>query len=152
MENQDDLVLMSQVILKEDDTSHVIILKEEEPCRRYFEMTVGPLEFMAIAKEQGKIRSPRPLTHDLYLALLAGLDVHFDHIEIHDQRGGTYIGSVVCTKAGRQERVDARPSDSVALALNRKVPIYVHRKLLKTEPTREDAEFYSEICKVVRFK
>ncbi|MFH0810061.1 MAG: bifunctional nuclease family protein [Pseudomonadota bacterium] len=152
METQDDLVLVSKVLLQEDESSHAIILKEEEPDRRYFEMSVGPLEFMAIAKEQGKIHPPRPLTHDLYLSLLEGLDIKLERVEIHDQRAGAYIASVVCTKDGQPARIDARPSDSLALALNRKLPIYVHRKLFKTEPTKEDLDLYDELCKVVRFK
>ena len=149
---QNEFVLMTQVILHEDETSRQVILKEDAASRRYFDMSVGPLEFMALAKEQGKIRPPRPLTHDLYLALMEGLDIQFDHVEIHDRQGDTYIAAVVCTKSGQAQRIDARPSDSVALALNRKLPIYVHRKLLKLEPTEQDAQFYKDICKVVRFK
>jgi hypothetical protein len=147
-----DLVLMEQVILREEEGERQVILKESPAARRYFEMAVGPLEFMAMAKEQGKVRSPRPLTHDLYLALMEGLDIHFDHVEIHDRVGDTYIAAVVCTRAGSPERIDARPSDSVALALNRKLPIYVHRKLLKIEPSEEDARLYKDICKVIKFK
>jgi bifunctional DNase/RNase len=150
--DKDEMVRMTTVILREEDGVRQVILKEDETARRYFDMAVGPLEFMALAKEQGKIRPPRPLTHDLYLALLEGLDIGFDHIEIHDRRGDTYIAAVVCTKAGRPERIDARPSDSVALALNRKLPIYVHRKLLKVEPSEEDAKLYKDLCKIVRFK
>ena len=72
---KDEMVLMTQVILREGEGVRQVILKEEESARRYFDMSVGPLEFMALAKEQGKVRPPRPLTHDLYLALLEGLDV-----------------------------------------------------------------------------
>ncbi len=147
-----DMVRMTQVILREEEGSRQVVLKEPEPCRRYFEMSVGPLEFMAIAKEQGKVKAPRPLTHDLYLSMLEGLDIQLERVEIHEQRGDTYIAAVVCTKAGRQVRLDARPSDSVALALNRKIPIYVSTRLLKTEPTEEDIQFYKDICKVVEFK
>jgi len=145
-------VEMHQVILRETEGEHHVILKESEGSRCFFDMSVGPLEFMALAKEQGKARTPRPLTHELYLALLEGLDIKIERVEIHERRAETYIAAVVCTKRGEQVRFDARPSDSLALALNQKLPIWVHRKLLKTEPTAEDAKFYQDVCKVVRFK
>jgi bifunctional DNase/RNase len=152
MDNE-EMVRMTQVILREEDEgARQVILKPDEPCQDYFEMTVGPLEFMALAKEQGKVRAPRPLTHDLYLSLLSGLDIKFERVEIHERRVDTYIAAVVCTRMGSVERVDARPSDSLALALHEKLPIYVSRKLLKREPTKEDVELYNELCKVVRFK
>lgn len=147
-----ELVRMQQVILREEDGERQVILKESAQARRYFDMAVGPLEFLALAKEQGKVRPPRPLTHDLYLKLLEGLDIQFGHVEIHDRVGDTYIAAVVCTKRGEPQRIDARPSDSLALALNRGLPIFVHSKLLKLEPSEEDAKLYKDLCKVVKFK
>jgi bifunctional DNase/RNase len=47
--------------------------------------------------------------------------------------------------------VDCRPSDAVALALNRKIPILVNKKLFRRELTTEEIKEYEEICKTVKF-
>ena len=52
---------------------------------------------------------------------------------------------------GQDHTVDCRPSDAVALALNRKIPILVNKKLFRRELTREEIKEYEEICKTVKF-
>jgi bifunctional DNase/RNase len=47
--------------------------------------------------------------------------------------------------------VDSRPSDAVALALNKKIPIMVSQSLFRRELTEEEAKEYEDIVKSVKF-
>jgi hypothetical protein len=114
-------------------------------------MFVGDSEFAAIAKEKGLVEPKRPLTHDLYLRISDNLPVEFLRIEIYDMKENTYFANVYFRANGQEHTVDCRPSDAVALALNRKIPILVNKKLFRRELTTEEIKEYEEICKTVKF-
>jgi bifunctional DNase/RNase len=71
----------------------------------------------------------RPLTHDLMLALLQGLDAKVERVVISDMREGVFFARVVIkhegTTATQVAEVDARPSDSLVLAVKSRAPVMV---------------------------
>jgi uncharacterized protein len=78
-----DYVETKEVYIKTDRIQgNMVILKESEDDSHYFLMFVGDAEITAIAKEKGLVEPKRPLTHDLYLAILEKAGVVFDRIEI----------------------------------------------------------------------
>jgi bifunctional DNase/RNase len=115
----------------------MVILKERSEDDRFFLMFVGDSEFTAIAKEKGLVEPKRPLTHDLYLSILQQLQIEFLRVEIHEMREETYHASVFFEWNGAELIVDSRPSDAVALALNRKIPILVKQSLFRESPHRK---------------
>jgi hypothetical protein len=148
----DNMVTISEVYLKSDRSSgNMVVLKETEEDQHHFVMFVGDSEFAAIAKEKGLVEPKRPLTHDLYLQISDNLPVEFLRIEIHDMKENTYFANVFFRANGKEHTVDCRPSDAVALALNRKIPILVNKKLFRRELTTEEIKEYEEICKTVKF-
>jgi bifunctional DNase/RNase len=149
---EETMVTISEVYLKSDRSSgNMVVLKETEEDQHHFVMFVGDSEFAAIAKEKGLVEPKRPLTHDLYLRISDNLPVEFLRIEIYDMKENTYYANVFFRANGRELTVDCRPSDAVALALNRKIPILVNKKLFRRELTREEIKEYEEICKTVKF-
>lgn len=76
-----------------------------------------------------EIKKPRPLTHDLIAHMLAGLDIHVQKVLINDLTDGTYFARMYLTQENELGRnvveLDARPSDSIAIALQQNAPIYV---------------------------
>lgn len=147
-----DLVAIQEVSLKTDrNTGNMVILKEREEDKRYFMMFVGDSEFAAIAKEKGLMEPKRPLTHEVYLRILESLPVEFLRIEVYDMRENTYYANVFFRANGTEHVIDSRPSDAVALALNRKIPLLVHPKLFRRELTPDEVKEYEEICKTVKF-
>jgi bifunctional DNase/RNase len=46
---------------------------------------------------------------------------------------------------------DSRPSDAVALALNRKIPILVKQSLFRRKPTPEEIKEFEGLVKSVKF-
>ena len=149
---EETMVTISEVYLKSDRSSgNMVVLKKTEEDQHHFVMFVGDSEFAAIAKEKGLVEPKRPLTHDLYLRISDNLPVEFLRIEIYDMKENTYYANVFFRANGQEHTIDCRPSDAVALALNRKIPILVNKKLFRRELTREEIKEYEEICKTVKF-
>lgn len=77
---------------------------------------------------QGK-SAERPLTHDLMLHLLQGVDTQIEHVVISDVKDGVFFARIVLRMDGPVARklaeVDARPSDSLVLAVKAKAPVFV---------------------------
>jgi len=147
-----DMVTVNEVYLKSDRSSgNMVVLKEKEEDNLHFIMFVGDAEFAAIAKEKGLVQPKRPLTHELYLEISDNLPVEFLRIEIYEMKENTYYANVFFRANDKGHAVDCRPSDAVALALNRKVPILVNKKLFRRELTPEEIKEYEEICKTVKF-
>jgi uncharacterized protein len=150
--NSKDFVEVNEVIIKTDRIQgNMVILKESEEDTQYFLMFVGDAEITAIAKEKGLVEPKRPLTHDLYLAILNEAGAVFDRIEIHAMQENTYYAKVYVTIQGNETDFDSRPSDAVALALHQKCPILVNRKLLRREMTQEEIQEYEMIVRTVKF-
>jgi uncharacterized protein len=84
----------------------------------------------AITMFMHKIKKPRPLTHDLIANILAGLGVEVEKVVINDLKDETFFARLYLkqeNELGRQyAEIDARPSDSIAMALQRNCPIYVN--------------------------
>ncbi|MGD9031155.1 MAG: bifunctional nuclease family protein, partial [Desulfobacteraceae bacterium] len=124
---------------------------EDAEAERYFMMFVGDAEFAAIAKEKGLVEPKRPLTHELYLSIMDKLQMEFLRIEIHDMQQETFYAHVILRANGEEHAIDSRPSDAVALALNRKVPILVRQDLFRRKLTQEEVKEYEGLVKSVKF-
>jgi bifunctional DNase/RNase len=87
----------------------------------------------AITMFMHKVKKPRPLTHDLIVNILAGLGVTVQKMVVNDLKDDTFYARLFL----RQEtdlgtnyvEIDARPSDSIAMALQQGCPIFVSRKV-----------------------
>ncbi|HMK65006.1 MAG TPA: bifunctional nuclease family protein [Thermodesulfobacteriota bacterium] len=146
------LVPIKEVLLKTDnDSGRFVILRPEKGADAALSMVVGEPEFLALAKEKKMIQTPRPLTHELYLQLLAETEIEFLRIEIYGLRDQTYQARIVYQLKEIEKDVEARPSDALALALNRGLPILVNPNLLKKGLTPGQLEAYRDLIKSVKF-
>lgn len=149
---QTDYVTANEVFIKSDRAQgNMVILKESEESAHYFLMFIGEAEITAIAKEKGFVEPKRPLTHDLYLSIIARAGIEMVRVEIHEMQENTYYARVITRIEGEEVAFDSRPSDAVALALHAKCPILVNRKLLRRELTPEEVKEYEDIVKTVKF-
>ena len=147
-----DMISIRSVHLEADPSrGNMVILKEDQEADYYFLMFVGDSEFAAIAKEKGLLEPKRPLTHELYLHIMERVQVEFVRIEIYDMREETFYANVVFRANGTEQSIDSRPSDAVALALNRKVPILVNRRLFRRQLSQEEVTEYEGFVKSVKF-
>src|SRR5690554_5073686 len=120
----------------------VVILTDDEE-EKYVPLVIGPAEANAIAVVLENIEVGRPLTHDLMLSTIIALGARIDRVVITDIANDVYYAEIYLIQNGKEIKMDARPSDSIALALRAGVPIYVADKVVAhsvAARTSEDPE------------
>lgn len=91
---------------------------------------IGSVEAAAIAKSLSHEPSSRPMTHALIGTVIAQLGGKLSKVVI-DKVRGTVFYATLCVQRGTETiRIDARPSDAIALAVRLKAPIYVEEDVL----------------------
>src|SRR3984885_13130476 len=115
----------------------VVILKDLEG-KRYLPILIGPFEATAIALALEGTAVPRPLSHDLMRTLLESLSAKLEQIVIHDIKDSTFFAKLIVRTNGEVKEIDARPSDSMALALRMQAPIFVSHQIGPEEPGPDD--------------
>ncbi len=107
------------VFLGDDEKTFVI----------YVDHSVGN----AIQMSLDGVKKERPLTHDLIGHLLTGLGATLEHIVINDVNEGTFFARILVrmkNELGQKiVELDARPSDSIVLALAHGRPVLVAKKV-----------------------
>jgi bifunctional DNase/RNase len=107
----------------------VVILQEHEG-ERVLPIWIGPAEANAIAMELAGMKFSRPLTHDLLKQVIVGLGGELRRIVISAVKENTYFAELLIQREDHVFQVDARPSDSIALALRLRAPIFASDQLL----------------------
>ncbi len=125
---QKDLVAVTvKGVLPTTNGCAVFLGSEEKTFVIYVDPSVGN----AIQMTLGGVRRERPLTHDLIGSILLGLGARVEHVIVNDAREGTFFARIFLrmeNEIGRKIiEIDARPSDSIVLALQQKRPILVAR-------------------------
>lgn len=108
--------------------SPVVILAAEN-SDRVLPIWIGHFEAWAIAMELSQIKSKRPLSHDLMAILVNELSGKITKVEVTELREQTFYARIYIQTGDGIKEVDARPSDSIALALKTDAPIYVNAEL-----------------------
>lgn len=90
---------------------------------------IGHYEAWAIGMEISGVVSKRPLTHDLMYTMITAMGGKVEKIEITDLKEQTFFARIYISVNDNVVEIDARPSDSIALSLKAKAPIYVNEEL-----------------------
>ncbi len=109
--------------------TYVVILKESGGDR-VLPIWIGQAEAESILLEMNHVKKERPLTHDLCKSLIVGLGGVLQRVQITKVRKGTYFAEMHVARDAESYRIDARPSDSIAIALRVPAPIFVDDALL----------------------
>lgn len=109
-----------------------VVVLQEEGGTRVLPIWIGPAEASAIAMELAGIKFARPLTHDLVKQVILGLGGELRKVLITAVRDSTYFAELHIYRNGHDVfQVDARPSDSIAVALRLGAPIFASETLLE---------------------
>ena len=96
----------------------------------YVDQSIGN----AINMTMNQVKKERPLTHDLIGLILKGLETSIERVLINDVDEGTFFARIILQMENELGKkiieLDARPSDSIVLALQMKQPIHVAQKVL----------------------
>jgi len=127
---KDDIVEIATKGLMPTANGCAVFLGNDE---KTFVIYVDPGVGSAISMTLNGVKKERPLTHDLIGHLLLGFGVQLERVIINDVNEGTYFARIILhmqNELGRKIlELDARPSDSIVLALQQKRPLYVARRV-----------------------
>jgi bifunctional DNase/RNase len=91
---------------------------------------IGQLEAHSILIGLGGVPMPRPLTHDLIIALLEKMNIFLERVEITELKEGAFYSRIVLRQGGKKLIIDSRPSDALSLAARIKCPIYIAEPII----------------------
>jgi uncharacterized protein len=116
--------------LDRSSNTPVVILQEQDGAR-VLPIWIGPGEASAIAMELAGMKFSRPLTHDLFASVIVGLGGALQRVMITKVVDNTYFAELIIQRNSELISVDARPSDSIAIALRMSASIYTTDDLLE---------------------
>ncbi len=117
----------------DDRTQSPVVILREKLGERVLPIWIGENEARAIAMELAEKKFTRPLTHDLLVSVIEGLHARVERVVIAELRENTFYAVVLLARGSEFASIDARPSDSIALALKCKSPVFVAEELLLEE-------------------
>ncbi len=108
----------------------IVLLKgiEEEQT---LPIWIGFFEANAIISQIEQITPPRPMTHDLIKNMLDNLNAAVERVIIIDLQDNTFYAVIEVEQNGITVKVDARPSDAIALALRVQAPFFVEEEVFR---------------------
>lgn len=135
-----------QSLALDRSTNTPVVILQELGGERVLPIWIGPGEASAIAMQLADMEFSRPLTHDLLCSVLKGLGGAVQKVIITKVESSTYYAELIVRRNGEVFSLDARPSDSIAVALRTEARIFAQDDLLE-EATIEiaDDESVSEV-------
>jgi bifunctional DNase/RNase len=122
---------LNKIVINEKRHDQLIVLKEKNGDR-ILPIVIGLNEASAIKLKISGFQPPRPLTHDLLHATIENLEANIDKVIIDKLEENTFHAKLVIrTSSGTTKVIDARPSDSIALAVRANAPIFVEDEVIK---------------------
>ena len=120
--------------------SGAMVFLEETNGKRVLPIWIGIFEANAIALELRKISTARPMTHDLILNIIKGLEAETTKIAVTELKDNTFYATIHINTKGGEVIIDSRPSDAIAVALRVGTPIYVVEEVINQAGRTEETE------------
>lgn len=121
--------------------AYALVLAETKGMRR-IPVVIGAAEAQSIAICLEGIRTPRPLTHDLFVSFAHAFGVKLKEVYIYRFEDGIFSSELSFSDGGRTVKIDARTSDAIAIALRTGAPIFTTPEILEaTGFVIDDSEF-----------
>ncbi|MCX6245513.1 MAG: bifunctional nuclease family protein [Bacteroidetes bacterium] len=109
--------------------AYALILGEKEGKRR-LPIIIGGFEAQSIAIELEKIKTPRPLTHDLFKTFAESFSIGLREVVINKFSEGIFYAILVCYDGTHEVEIDSRTSDAIALALRFGCPVWTYESIM----------------------
>jgi bifunctional DNase/RNase len=123
-------VVVARLGLDSSTNSYVLVL-QEKGGERLLPIWIGQPEAESIVMQMHNLKRVRPLTHDLCKNVIQGLGGQLRRVQITRVEKNTYYAELHIQRAdGGLAQIDARPSDSIAVALRFAAPIFAAETLL----------------------
>ena len=129
--NNDSVVVSVKGVMPTSNGCAIFLGNDDKTFVIYVDPAIGNAINMTI----NQVKKERPLTHDLIGLILKGLETKIERVLINDVDEGTFFARIILQMENELGKkiieLDARPSDSIVLALQMKQEIHVSRKVLE---------------------
>ncbi|MCE2435840.1 MAG: bifunctional nuclease family protein [Candidatus Latescibacteria bacterium] len=125
------MIEMRIVDLRQDHSEQNVVWLQSVEGSVMVPIEIGPVEYRSIRSELAGKSMPRPLAYDLMCAMLEHFDAEVEKVQIVDLKDQIFFAELILFARGEQVRLDARPSDSIVLALKFDAPIYMDAKIIQ---------------------
>lgn len=115
--------------------SYVVVLSEVKGSRK-LPIIIKPLDAQQIALKIEGMKSPRPLTHDLFKSLTDSFGIDIQEVYIHDVLEGIFYTKIVASNGIEDVEIPCSAGDGISLALVHKCPIYVSKGVMDSSGIR----------------
>ena len=129
MEEKIELEVEALTYAEHYNGTYILILKEKNGKRK-LAISIGPAEAQSIGAKLENITLIRPMTHDLMINALYGLDARIKEVFINKIEEEIYYSELIIEHQGIILTIDSRPSDAIALALRAECPIYTTKEII----------------------
>jgi bifunctional DNase/RNase len=144
---KEELVQVSiQKLIVDPATQNPVVTLLGPDKKRVLFIWIGPSEARAIYAELQGTKHFRPLTHDLLAGVINEFNSEVHRIVITHAKENVFYATILLEKDGRLVEIDARPSDSLVMALKFKAPVFVAKTLFEQMalPMEDKAEIGDE--------
>ena len=118
-------------ILHSDQTPECHMYLRDKESGRVFPVIIAMNEMAEIHRKVHSIATRRPMTHDIFRALMQEVGATLDSVHITELKDDVFYASMHFHLAdGRRFEIDARPSDAVAIATGAGAQLYASEKIL----------------------
>lgn len=135
-------------LVVDTENEQYIVALEEVDGPRILLIWIGAYEARAIALGLQGVKFDRPLTHDLLIDIINTFKIKVLDVVISDLKENTYYAYINLIQENYRIKVDSRPSDAIAIAVNLNIPIYIEEEVwekgsvvLKPITDEEEEEF-----------
>lgn len=131
MSDQKEIPAVILGIIEEPFGAGSIVILLDEANNQILPVVIGEIETRGIIISANKIKTPRPLTHQLLVNVISNFQGSLEKIVIDRLENNTFYASLFIKKESQLLQIDARPSDAIALALETSAPIHVSEDVFK---------------------
>jgi bifunctional DNase/RNase len=128
-------VMIETLVVGIPPSPSVIVLRPIDSASggsRVLPIWIGPTEAASIGIAlEGQPRI-RPMTHDFLANIIQALHADIQRVVIDRVEGSTFFATVTLDQSGESIDIDARPSDSIALAVRTQSPLFVDEDVLNS--------------------
>ncbi|MCD6416121.1 MAG: bifunctional nuclease family protein [Planctomycetes bacterium] len=124
----------SRIVMSETNDRQIVVLKEKDGDRK-MAIAIGIFEVWAIHRTVNNEPPLRPLTHELFGNVLDELGVKVKRLIVSSLENDTFYGRLILEQNERIYDIDTRPSDGMALAVQKGAPIFVDEDVLDSAST-----------------
>jgi len=125
----------------ESSPANFVVVLEAVDADRKMGIIIGTAEAQAIAIHMERMQLPRPLTHDIFINTLKGLEANLREVYIHSIHDELFHASLLLSNAVNELiEIDARASDAIAFAIRCNAPIFVDNAVFEAAVLQEEVE------------